>query len=370
MPWLNRGRVLVSDATGGCYKVTSHRIAQGGFGEVYRGLALDHHRDPRGEVAIKVSRDARTWHGEAFFGRLLEGQPNVVRLHDAFQQVDGSGASRLVKYVLVFDWMGEGTVEAALSAGDSAWSEEHTVEQAVELLGVLKLLHRRGICHADITPRNVFVDKGRLMLGDLGIAQLGLGEGAMDMEAAAPAEFVPPDLPAFSWSASEDVYQVGLLALSFLLGWVVTSYDVSGRIGPILKTIDASDAVKGWLRDALGPADARFFDAGEAIAALTGEPIRPAVAPRSLRNHHVVFTGVLPVRRAEAQDQARRAGATVQNRVNGATTLVVAGQPNPRQIGQRRGTKLFDAHRRIRRGQRIAIIDAQRFCRLTEKTSS
>jgi hypothetical protein len=33
-------------------------------------------------------------------------------------------------------------------------------------------------------------------------------------------------------------------------------------------------------------------------------------------------------------------------------------------IGQRRGTKLFDTHRRIRRGQRIAIIDGRRFAAL------
>ncbi len=57
----------------------------------------------------------------------------------------------------------------------------------------------------------------------------------------------------------------------------------------------------------------------------------------------------------------------VQNRVNGETNLIVAGQPNPLQIGQQLGTKLFEAHRRIRRGQKIAIIGERIFNRLTAK---
>src|SRR5262249_46783986 len=83
--------------------------------------------------------------------------------------------------------------------------------------------------------------------------------------------------------------------------------------------------------------------------------------PRRLLGQRVVFTGTLVMKRDTAKARATRAGATVQSRVNGQTTLIVAGQPNPLMIGQRRGTKLFDAQRRMRRGQRIAIIDGKRF---------
>src|SRR2546427_8278094 len=107
MAWLKKGRTLVSNVTRSCYKVTSDKIAQGGFGEVYRGVQLDDHRDRLREVAIKVSLDPFTWHGEAYFGRLLARQPHVVRLHDAFPLMDGSGQAKQVKYVLVFDWMND-----------------------------------------------------------------------------------------------------------------------------------------------------------------------------------------------------------------------------------------------------------------------
>jgi BRCT domain type II-containing protein len=134
--------------------------------------------------------------------------------------------------------------------------------------------------------------------------------------------------------------------------------------GKTLKGVVATDELKGWIRDACAPATDRFGDAAEALAALRGDPIRPARAPRSLRGQSVVFTGILSMKRADAQANARAAGANVQHAVNGQTTLIVAGDPNPLQIGKKHGTKLFDAHRRIRRGQPIAIIDGTRFAKL------
>ena len=363
MSLLKKSRVLVSDVTEDRYRVTSNMVAEGGFGEVFEGVALDGlHAGEK--VAVKATDDAVPWHGEAYFGRLLDQHPDVVQLYDAFPVVDGRGAARMVKYLLVFDWMEEGTVADALARQGRPWPEDQVVDQLACLLGVLELLHRRGICHGDITPRNVYVRKGKLLLGDLGLAKQGLHAGRIRMSGAAPDAFLPPDGTLFLWSPSDDVYQVGLLAHSLLAGQEITSYDLSGRT---LKRLRAGDAVKGWIRDACSPAGDRFHDAHEALGFLTGEPIRPARAPRSLRGQCVVFTGTLPVRRADAQAQAKAAGASVQGKVNGATTLIVAGQPNPLQIGQTHGTKLFDAHRRIRRGQPIAIIDSQRFERLAAR---
>ncbi|MGH9005158.1 MAG: protein kinase domain-containing protein, partial [Acidimicrobiia bacterium] len=283
--------------------------------------------------------------------------------YDAFPVVDGSGAGRVVKYLLVFDWLEEGTVDDALVQFDD-WPEDEVVAQVGHLLRVLQLLHRAGICHGDITPRNVFIRNGQLLLGDLGIAKQSLHAGLIPMSGAAPDAFVPPDRPEYLWSPSDDVYQVGLLALSLLAGQVATTWDMSGKT---LKHLGVSDAVKGWIRDACGPAEDRFRDAHEALGFLTGEPIRPARAPRSLKGQCVVFTGILDLRRDDARALARAAGASVQGKVNGATTLIVAGEPNPLQIGQQHGTKLFDAHRRIRRGQPIAIIDGKRFSKLAAR---
>lgn len=361
MPLLKKGAVVGSDLTGERYEVTSRRIATGGFGEIYRGVLLDDHRDPVRDVAIKALTDPLSWHGEAYFGRLLRAYDRVVALLDAFQITDGAGVARRTTYVLVFEWMDEGTVWDMLEDGADPEPEAGVVYQTGKMLELLDLLHRRGICHGDITPRNVFIRHGELVLGDLGIAKQGLADGPIYLGASTPAVFAPPDAYDWAWTPADDVYQVALIALSALAGEVVLTYDVCGRL---LKSIDASDATKGWIRDALAPRGDRFVDAREALAALRGEPIKPAPPPRTLRAQHVVFTGKLTVTRAVAERRAKAAGAIIQRSVNGTTSVIVAGQPNPLQIGQQHGTKLYDAHRRMRRGQVISIIDEKRFNRL------
>jgi serine/threonine protein kinase len=293
----------------------------------------------------------------------LEGQPHVVGLRDTFPLIQGSGAARSVKYVLVFDWMAEGTVYDALNEHIAPWPEQKTMRQITKLLEVLELLHQRGICHGDITPKNIFFKEERLLLGDLGIAKQKLGKGPLMMEGAAPEIFRPRDVPLLRWSPSEDVYQIGLLTLSLLTGQFISSDDATNKL---LKQLKVSDATKGWIRDTLMKSGHRFQDAHEALTTLRGRgvPVKPASPPRTLRGQQIVFTGRLPMARPKAAALARKAGGIVQREVNGATTLVVAGQPNPLQIGQRYGKKLFDVQRRIRRGQRIAIINTRRFAAL------
>jgi len=286
---------------------------------------------------------------------------SVVELVDAFQIVSGSGAVRLTKDLLIFEWMEDGTVWDFLHSGKGPVPAQAVAHQTGEILQLLQLLHRRGICHGDITPRNVYLRDGELVLGDLGIAKQGLDDGPVYLGASTPSVFAPLDSDGSSWTPSDDVYQLALIALSALAGEVVLTFEVCGRL---LKSVEADDAFKGWMRDALAARGDRFIDAGEALASLRGDPIQPAPAPRTLNGQHVVFTGKLTTTRGAAQAAAKAAGASVQSRVNGATSLVVAGQPNPLQIGQQHGTKLYDAHRRIRRGQRISIINEKKFTRL------
>jgi serine/threonine protein kinase len=363
MPLLSKGRDLVSDVTGHCYRVRTHRVAQGGFGEIYKGVLFDRHRDPIKAVAIKVGVDPFAWHGEAYFGRLLLGQENVVPLLDSFPLVDGKGPARQVKYVLVFDWM-DGTVEGDLERA-GAWPTKRVVAEVAAILKVLALLHRRSIYHCDITPGNVFVHGGRLRLGDLGIARQGLESDVVLTDAAAPPVFVPPDVRAWQWSAADDVYQVGLIALSLLSGAVVTSREACGRY---LRSIEASDGMKGWIHDAIQSRGDRFKDAGEALDCLRQPSVVPLRAPRTLRGQTVVFTGRLPIARALAIHRLRKAGGTLQGEVNGQTTVVVSGEANLHMIAKKSGKKLFDAQRRLRRGQRIAIINYEQFERLLAKS--
>lgn len=66
--------------------------------------------------SIKVTDHSLSWHGEAFFGRLLADRAHVVPLLDAFVVPGKLGGPTPVKYVLVMPWFDCGTVDDDLGA--------------------------------------------------------------------------------------------------------------------------------------------------------------------------------------------------------------------------------------------------------------
>jgi serine/threonine protein kinase len=358
---LRRRQQLTSDVSGHTYRLTSGLLAKGGFGEVYKAEQLD---GERAKVCIKATTDAVIWHGEAYFGRLLVGQRSVVRLLDAFPLVIGRGLRRHVRYLLVFEWMAGGTVDDQLQGPRQHWPEERVAQQIQRVLKVLALLHQRGICHGDITPRNVFIRRLGLVLGDLGLVSQSLQERGVTLPGHAPATYVPPwpelryTLTGFHWTPSADVYQVALIALTLLSGSPVEAYEMRGKL---LRAAPVSDDIKAWLFTAFGLGGSRYLNAGEALRYFRNAAPRKMRPPRSLREAKVVFTGSFKnMTQPEAARLARRGGASVQDEVNNQTTLLVRGLIR-QGIGSKAGGKLIDARHRILDGQRIAILDESQF---------
>ncbi|MDA8311183.1 MAG: hypothetical protein M0Z46_11355 [Actinomycetota bacterium] len=375
---MGKGEVLRSDCTGRRYRIESPKLAEGGLGKIYRGIVLGSRSRGAGDVCLKVMTDPVIWHGESYFGSLLADRSGIVPMRDAFSLPRQRGSPP--KYVLVFDWMDEGTVQTAAEERRLPWPEGAVRKGLGELLGVLSLMHSRGICHGDITPSNVFISRRRLLLGDFGLAKQSLRPGRVQLEGAAPRAYIPPDLVTASaervrgtadtsayavrfWNSSADVYQVALLAMTLLTGDVVDAFNLAGPTGKLLRDLDASDELKAWLWDALARGAQRFVDAREALSALNGEPVAAAGRPRSLREQHVAFTGALDgMTRARAFDAVRRAGGFSQESVNANTTILVVGVSVANRNDGR--TPLREAHQRIRNGQQLAIISDAQFLRL------
>jgi serine/threonine protein kinase len=366
MARVRAGTLLHNDA--GTPYLVERLIGEGGFGETYVGHRLSPSGRRTREVCIKVCRSLDDWHGEAYFGRLLAGDPRVVDLLDVFVEATGRGRRQRRLHVLVFEYMAEGTVWDAVENDGLRWTEAKVRREIRALLTVLQRMHAVWILHRDIKPDNVYLRDGRLVLGDFGISKL-----VVDTSAAAASrfqgDFAPGNVTAGSvWGPHDDIYQVGLLAGTLLSGEVWWNQSVS--IASIT-SLDVSDAFKSWIWHATGAKSKRYldaFDALDALASLRHIDMSPGRAPRSLRGHCVVFSGRLhDLPRTEATARARRAGARVQSRVTDSTTVIVVGSMRPGGVGAAEGIKLFGARERMRTGQPIVLIDQQQFERLARR---
>ncbi len=153
----------------------SHRIGEGGVGEVIKARDNDIDRD----VAIKQLR-AEMKESHATVLRFAEEvrtvgkleHPNIVPIHDVGVHPNG-------EYFFVMKYVNGETLESIidkLAAGDAEYHAKYDFERRVELMmGVLEAIayaHSKKMIHRDIKPANVMVGPyGEVVVMDWGLAR-------------------------------------------------------------------------------------------------------------------------------------------------------------------------------------------------------
>ena len=342
-------------------------LGEGGYGQAYLATRLGRSRSVPAKVCIKASEDIDGWLREAYFGRLLEGDPRAIRVFDAFPLLR---PNRPVLYCLALEYAPLGDLRAFLHHTGKKWPEVSARREIAGILQVLQRLHRGQMLHRDLTPMNVFVCRDRtLKLGDFGIVRhqsdrRGIRVRTMN-RLTAPLEILEGSAP--KWQARDDVYQVGQL-----LGMLVKG-DAASRIrtGEI-RRLPCTDHLKEIVYRCIGERRKRYESADELIAALRHRPAAlKAGVLRTLAGVHIAFTGILSKRRSVAVRAARRAGAKVHGSPSALTTVVVRGRPNPLQAaGREGGRKLMEIKRLREKGHRITVLDEKRFWKLASRKAS
>jgi serine/threonine-protein kinase len=339
-------------------------LGQGGFGQVYLARRLGRSTHVPEIVCIKVSQRIDGWLREAYFGRLLDGQPRAIQVFDLFPLMVGG---RSFVYCLALEYARHGDLSAFLQRDGRAWSEAGARREIAGILDVLGRLHRGQLLHRDLTPVNVFVCEGRrLKLGDFGIVRQqsdrrGITARTMNV-LTAPSEFLAGAAP--KWQARDDVYQVGQLLAMLVKG------DATARIRTSdVRGLSCSDHLKEIIHRCIGERRKRYENATELIDALrTPPPSLRAGVLRTLKGVHLAFTGILSRRRSEAALAARRSGAIVHGGPSARTTVVVRGRPNPLQAaGRDAGLKLMEIKRLREKGHRITLLNETQFWNLVRK---
>ncbi|HEU5101727.1 MAG TPA: protein kinase [Roseiflexaceae bacterium] len=191
------------------------RVAEGGFGAVYRARQAVVDRD----VAVKVIRPEfagqpefiRRFEAEAQIVARLE-HPHIVPLYDYWR--DPSGA------YLVMRWMQGGSLASLLGRGPLPL--DRLARLFDQVISALALAHRRGVIHRDIKPANILLDEdGNAYLADFGIAK-DLAEQELiwptDQPAFTPGYAAPEQILVEQVTPQADLYSLGIMLYELLTG--------------------------------------------------------------------------------------------------------------------------------------------------------
>ncbi|MBZ5603970.1 MAG: protein kinase [Acidobacteriia bacterium] len=365
--------LLVRSAISGRQYRVGELLGAGGFGAVYEVEHVSGGNRLSTKCVLKVAAEPREWHREAYFGDLLKNESGIVHVHESFAWVAPAKLAHDIPkplYCLISELVEGGDLLHYLRRYPQPWLEAKARREIIRLLRAVTLLHSTNAVHRDITPRNVFVTAEQVLkLGDFGIALHSAGEKDVRADAFT-RRFAPVAIQkgkTRSWRPADDIYQIGCLYVALLSGSAESA--VTARA---VKRLTCSPETKSVIQRAIGDRRKRFPDSREMLAGLERQASqeRSMSRVRTLKGKRVVFTGTLAISRTAAKRLARRAGATVEDRVSHRSDIVVVGDQSPHWKADKKGQKLLDVEYERDLGHAIALINERRFLTLSRGLAS
>lgn len=178
------------------------------------------------------------------------------------------------QFVVVYDYVPGKTAELLVKES-GVLPEVEATRIASEVCEAAGALHKLGVIHRDISPRNIVVSADGAHLIDLGIARLRVEGAVRDTNALGTYGFAAPEQYGFEQTdARSDVYSIGCV-LGYLLTGLVPNAD--GYQEALADEAHVSAQVRTIVQKACSfEPSSRYQSAAELSAALRGE--KPAEA--------------------------------------------------------------------------------------------
>jgi tetratricopeptide (TPR) repeat protein len=201
--------------------------------------------------------------------------PHIISVLDYGFDVIGGKREPYITMELLQD------AESLLEQGERL-DHDGKVVLLVQMLQALAYLHRRGILHRDLKPKNVMVVDEQVKVLDFGLSIPG--EQAKEGEVAGTPSYMAPELwVGGAASKQSDLYAVGVMAYRLFAGF--PPFDISNlRVlftqvrnkTPDFTVLQTDDEIRAIVMRLMAkePAD-RYDDAGEVTAALLSAIGRP-----------------------------------------------------------------------------------------------
>ncbi|RHZ81625.1 hypothetical protein Glove_117g538 [Diversispora epigaea] len=142
------------------------RIAEGGFGIVYRANSLN----LRKHVALKSLLET----DEIFYEKFVKELTNIlaVNYHDNIIKFYGISIDPSTEtYYLVLQYAKDGDLRTYLQNNFNRLDWKIKIQMAKDITNGLDCIHEENIVHRDLHSKNILVHEGSLLITDLGLSQ-------------------------------------------------------------------------------------------------------------------------------------------------------------------------------------------------------
>ncbi len=272
--------------------ILEERIGRGATADVYRARQKSVPRD----VAVKVINPIYNIDDQQDFRQRFEHEAKIIAAleHIHILPVHDYGVTEDGTAYIVMRLMRGGSLDDVI-VGD-VLSLERAALLFAQVASALHYAHDRGIVHRDIKPSNILLDElGNAYVSDFGAAKLtdhpSLSLTKTGYIIGAPAYSSPEQLRDLTVDRRSDVYSLGVLLYTMLIGHTPFAKTAAGVLDMIDKQInvppppprslrpDIPESVEGVILTALNKHPDDRFSTAQALsdalsAALSGQSVR------------------------------------------------------------------------------------------------
>lgn len=194
-------------------------VGSGGFGEVYFAVS-----DAGKEVALKLIRRNLEVELRGVKQCLNLKHPNLVALFDI-------RTDDLEDQWVVMEYVSGASLEDMIERYPEGMPHDMALAWFEGIASAVAYLHDHGIVHRDLKPANIFIDEGRIKIGDYGLSKfISCSRRSGQTESVGTVHYMAPEIANGRYGREIDTYALGIIFYEMLTGHVPFEGESVGEV--------------------------------------------------------------------------------------------------------------------------------------------